>query len=530
MEVSHLRPAFPADPHTGQASSATMDDVDDMDIDLGPIDDGEAIQLVSKPQFFNRSGDPNLTAQDLDQSHLTDTQNQNHASDGLQSPGADLDNPTPHKIHIRGVDDLTTEDIMAFVAEHFSFEAPTRIEWIDDTSANIVFDTPATASKALDQLSNIASSELSSVSAFQLRPAKTFIEHPESLLQIRVALFSDRKRPRAYEASRFYMMHPEHDPREQRRRDGSSRDGSYEYRRRKYGRDEQRRRKKGDSAQGFEPNMYDDDSSALASRQNGHTSRRGSYSMHSTISSSDERSSRGERRNRHMYRVDSYRPARNGRSGGLSRDRSASPGHTSRRRSRARTPPPPYQTRDPHPIPQQNQGKELFPAKPSLAADVKGTAKELFPHKTISTNMTKELFPNKSITINHRRSDAFDAADETADLFASRMSVPFKERANSSTRAAAAPASSFGRLKGTEFEPDSSIPENLEDGGISIRGAAEKQDQGFSIRGTADDNARNGSVKELFPGKALGNAGKELFAEKLQGRGGKRNRAEDMFY
>ena len=47
MEVSHLQPAFPADPHAGLASSVTMDDVDDMDIDLGPIDDGEAIQLVS---------------------------------------------------------------------------------------------------------------------------------------------------------------------------------------------------------------------------------------------------------------------------------------------------------------------------------------------------------------------------------------------------------------------------------------------------------------------------------------------------
>ena len=158
-----------------------------------------------------------------------------------------------------------------------------------------------------------------------------------------------------------------------------------------------------------------------------------------------------------------------------------------------------------------------------------GTGKELFPHKTVSTNVTKELFPSKSILINHRRSDAFDAADETADLFASRMSVPFEGRANSSKTTAAAPISSFGRLKGTDFEPDFQALENLKDGGINIRGVAEKQDQGFSIRGAADDNARNGLVKELFPGKALGNSGKELFAEKLQGRGGKRNRAEDMF-
>ena len=149
-----------------------------------------------------------------------------------------------------------------------------------------------------------------------------------------------------------------------------------------------------------------------------------------------------------------------------------------------------------------------------------------------SANPTKELFPNKSITINHRRSDAFDAADETADLFASRLSVPFTERDNPTTtkRTTTAPSSSFGRLKGPDFEPDSEAMENLAVGGISIRGVSRKQDRGFSIRGAADDDVRNGWAKELFPGKALGNAGKELFAQKLQGRGGRRNKAEDMFY
>ena len=36
-----------------QASTTAMDDVDDMDIDLGPIDDGEAIQIVSIPRNFD---------------------------------------------------------------------------------------------------------------------------------------------------------------------------------------------------------------------------------------------------------------------------------------------------------------------------------------------------------------------------------------------------------------------------------------------------------------------------------------------
>lgn len=480
-------------------------------------------------------GDTDFAEQEPDQSTFTTAESQNHAGDRARSPGADSDNLTPHKIHIRGVDDLTTEDLIAFAAEHFPSENPTRIEWIDDTSANMVFGTPATASKALDQLTNIAFGDLSSIPSLQPRVAKTFSKYPESSLQIRVAHFTDRKRPRAYEASRFYMMHPEHDPREQRVRDRSSQIGTDGYRRRRYGRDEHRRRRNGDSAQGFKPSMYDDDSSALASRENGYTCSRGSYSMHSTISSSDERNSGGERRTWHAHGGGSYRPGRHGHSIGISRDRSASPGrsstHTSnhsRRRSRRRTPPPEYQPRDPHPIPRQNQGKELIPSKSAL-----DTGRELFPHKTVATNVIKELFPNKSNTVNHRRSDAFDAADETADLFASRLSVSVTERdksANVPARTTAVPISSFGRLKDSDFDPDSEAPENPEDGGISIRGVSKKHDRGFSIRGAADENPCSGLAKELFPGKALGNAGKELFAEKLQGRGGKRNRAEDMFY
>ena len=539
MEVSYLQPAFTTGPHVGQnTASTTVDDVDDMDIDLGPIDEDEAFQLVNMPQMLVKADDTDPIEQEPDQSTLSMTNAQNHDGDQAQVPIADS-NLTPHKIHIRGVDDFTTEILNAFISEHLPLETPPRIEWIDDTSANIVFDTPATASKALEKLTYVSSGEPFSVPAHQLRPAKIFSKYPQSSLQVRLALSNDRKRPRAYEASRFYMMHPEHDPREHRRYDRSREDGPNDYRRRRYGRDEHRRRKSGDNAQGFKPSMYDDDASALASRESRNTGRRGSFSMRSTLSSSDERSG-GERHIRHTHCGDSYRPGRHDRSGGTSRDRSASPGRVnaytlnhSRRMSRRRTPPPPYQSRDPHPIPLQNQHKELFPLKSGLDTASNRTGRELLPHKTVSTNLTKELFPNKSITISHRRSDAFDAADETADLFASRLSVPFAERENSSNaskKTTTAPTSSFGRLRNSDLEPDPEALQNLEDGGISIRGVSKNQAQGFSIRGAADGNARNGLAKELFPGKALGNAGKELFVEKIHGRGGRRNRAEDMFY
>lgn len=51
MEVSYLQtPILAGSPIEQNTAYTTMDDVDDMDIDLGPVDDGEATQLVCMPQ------------------------------------------------------------------------------------------------------------------------------------------------------------------------------------------------------------------------------------------------------------------------------------------------------------------------------------------------------------------------------------------------------------------------------------------------------------------------------------------------
>ena len=403
-----------------------------------------------------------------------------------------------------GLNDLTTSDIEVFAAEHFPSIPPTKVEWIDDSSANIVFEDEATTVQALEHFSLASEIDMTQVPSFQLRKAKTLSTHPESALQVRIAFTTDQKRPRAYEASRFYMMHPEHDPREKRRRgDRTNHYHNGDYRRKRYNDEEHRRRKRNDEEDGFDASMYDD---------NGPSSRRGS-----TGSFSDIRSDDGGRRTRH--RGDSYRPARNR----ASRDRSASPG-----RSR-RTPPPSYRTRDPHPFPLENKGKELFPSKSEPNSNPTQSGKDLFSNKLLAAGLKKELFPHKANVIIHRRSDAFDAADETADLFANRLSVPFKNGRNGgkslADRITNVPAASSGRLKASDPGPEDNSPD-MEDTGFSIRGGSSHQDKGFSIRGSA----AAGTIKELFPGKAVGNAGKELFAERLQGRGGRRNKAEDMFY
>ena len=271
--------------------------------------------------------------------------------------------------------------------------------------------------------------------------------------------------------------------------------------------------------------MYDDDAGALASRTRTSSRRRRSVTMHSGNSSEVAHSPREGR----------YRQGRReGYHGLRTRDRSASPSthdddranDMSRRKDRRRTPPRAHSTTTRDLSHKENRGKELFPSKPALGIALNGGSKELFQNKKLAANLKKELFPTKANTSHHRRSDAFDAADETADLFAKRLGFA---NGTSAPKDLTVVESTYGRLN-SDSNGESVTLESPTDSGLSIRGASKQQGQGFSIRGIAVDGTRVGTIKELFPGKAGGNAGKELFAEKLQGRGGKRNRAEDMFY
>ncbi|KAL9125488.1 MAG: hypothetical protein Q9217_005317 [Psora testacea] len=451
-------------------------DVDvDMDIDLGPLDAGEDDMQLS-----------------LDQSSFLPHLNEANGAASTHIANPKSEETAANKVYIRGLDDLTTNEIRAFSVEHNPEFPVTRIEWINDSSANLVYDTPAVA---LDALSNFTSqvTELPpNLSLHDLRLAKPVASHPGSHLEVRIALVTDRKRPHAYETSRFYLMHPEYDPREQRKRNGGRGNSRQAYRKRRYSNIEDQRRRRKDVDYGFDASMYDD---------NGPSTTR-----ESAVSSPIGRSRR---------EVDSYRPVR---------DRSASPDiQDDRRLRRRRTPSPVNRSRDPNFLPKQNRDKELFPRK-----NTQSEGHELFSNKLLASKVKKDLFLHKTKTSNHRRSSAFDAADETADLFAGRLSVPFTDGASSGTSLAdgitKVPQTSYGRLN--NFVDDGGevpIRKGAGNNGLNIRGAS----QGFSIRGVASD-AHVGTIKELFPGKA--NAGKELFSEKLKGRGGPRTKAEDLFY
>ena len=438
-----------------------------------------------------------------------------------EGSGAGEENTVSHKVHIRGVDDLTTDDLKGFAAEHLPSDPALRVEWIDDTSANIVFSNPEAAMRALISFSQVGiNSDTLSGSITQLRPAKPVPTRPESELQVRIAISSDVKRLRAYEASRFYMMHPEHDPRERAR--SSKRINSFgDYRKGNRGEGEQIRRPQRDRGQNYRPDMYDDNPKLSV---NGGISRRSSFSG---MSFTEERDA--IQRDGNNFRGDYYRPrTRNGQIS--SRDRSASPrkGDLSQPFSdgslRQRRPPQSVEKDNFSQNNIVNRDKELFPGKPKVGIS-HGTSKELFPNKSVAASLKKELFPIKINPTHHRRSDAFDAADETADLFASGMALanrttPFGNRGPTE--------SAFGRLRQSDVNLNDGRENHEQDEGLSIKGASKHLTSGISIRGTAEAKYA-GIMKELFPDK-LGNSGKELFAEKLHGRGVRRNMAEDLFY
>ncbi|KAJ5678467.1 uncharacterized protein N7477_004100 [Penicillium maclennaniae] len=375
------------------------------------------------------------------------------------------------KVHVRGVDELLTDDIKQFASSHFATETPSRVEWIDDTSANLIYSSPDIGLQALAALTQVTEEEdASALPPLRLRSAKLLASHPESVLLVRSAVKSDRKQARAYEKSRFYLMHPEHDPRERLRDELSHRrrdDDEEGYRRRRFDDRELRRRKDRDQDQ-FGANMYDDQPASHSDSERGRGSRRRRGQQ--DLFPDDDRAS-GRLRNR------SASPGRDTLDEAERVDRS----NDTRRRFRERSPQ----------LDRRNKGKELF------AGSGDSSGRELFPNKPTSSYIKKELFPSKAS--NHRRSDAFDASEDATDL-GRRITVPGN--------------------RGVELFPDSSS-RNEEDQGFAIRGAS----HGMSIKG------RGASVRELFPDKfnQNKNAGKELFDETLEGRGGRRRRAEDMF-
>lgn len=416
------------------------------------------------------------------------------------APALDLDatQHIPHKVHLRGLDSLTSSDLKSFASEYFNEELQ-QIEWIDDTSANLVYATPEVALRALRAFSavDLGDCDLRQLPPLQLFPAKPYATNPETKLEVRLSVGSDRKRAGARDRSRFYLFNPEYDPSERKKRDFHSRRRRREYRDRDEGGYHRQHR------DDFDASMYDDSDVARASRSHGRQDSK------SSVSSEDfngdiirqARFPRGVGKELFPDRV-------NGTGRGRLRDRSASPKRES----------------------DDDRFVGKHPARRSrLRETTQSSTANRLQAQTIKSRLIKmepgpkELFPQK-ISISRYRSDPLEEADITADLFAKKMPVPFVDGSNDISPGGRDLTS---RISRNELENRISTSDTGVRNGYNIRGVA-KQATEISIKGIAA--TAKVSVKELFPNKLGLNSGKELFSEKLEGRGRTRRRAEDMFY
>jgi len=490
---------------------------------------------------------------------------QNDAMNGVeQAPEEGEVDPNaivPVKVHLRGLDDLTTRKIEEGVREVYTTDLYRRLQWIDDTSANLIFDTEDAAADALAALSAEDESE-----PLKLRAVKPLEALGGTQLQARMAIEADVKAPGAKDRSRFYLMNPDYDPDSRPRKRKNIREhGPRHKRTRRLSEDEHSHRRGSVQSVPFNVDFYDDAPSASdnAARPVSHSSASSYDLKKKTRQGGDLFANRdnGRLRSDHI------------------RDRSASPDRDGdgrygfseeqpyRRTARQRSTTPPRLRRN-----RENQdarierSKELFPDR-GTASSLKANGRapdprkpnsneiDLFPDRT--TNGRTELFPDKA---QHRRQEAREInVDEVATAIGQynidgtceidTYTYPGPSRAGRKPKTADTNAGRdlFARVTGGPQSGSSNgrlrADDQSKDQGFSFKGAG-KAEPGFSILGASEGN--NGTIgnrerganlaKELFPHRAGGsgngrpdapNGGRDLFDGRIKGRA--RKRAEDLF-
>ncbi|KAK5110748.1 hypothetical protein LTR62_005625 [Meristemomyces frigidus] len=504
------------------AADTAMEDVD-FDVDYGM--DEDTARMMAEAQA--------LQAQTND----ADVEDMNGVEEAVEEGEVDQQAPVP-KVHVRGVDSLSTRDVENFANEHYSDDLFKRVEWVDDTSANLVYDTDVAAAEAL-----IAFSAEERADPMDLRPAKRLTTHPSVELFVRQAVEADVKIKNAHVRSTYYLHNSEDPENPHGNRFGKRKYGDRGYRTRDYGRDHGQKRRRheegdeqyarrgsGDAA--FNENLYDDAPVSVATRPE----RRDSYSS---------------------AEVSKRRPTKGGelllaKADGRLRDRSASPvrdgdgrygfadDQPRRQTARPRSKTSPRRAKNNHAA-RDLLTKELFPGKKAanstpLTNGNTNDLMDLLPNHASPEKTPRELFPS------HKRQEARDIDHEyrTVSIDISRYSLdsnnddrynhkaPNKRKENGGDLFARITAGekTHGRLNGDS------------DGGFSVKGAGRVSDAGISIRGASggernmvSSSSSSSLPKELFPMKAGtggdGGGGRDLFDARVNGRG-RRRRAEDF--
>lgn len=392
----------------------------------------------------------------------------------------------PNKIHIRGLDVLNQEEVKTYVAEHYPESRFERIEWIDDSSANLIFPSEAIAQGALVALAAVEIGDVTQLPLLELLPAKVFSKRTEVALQIRLAVASDKKQVGAAQRSRFYLLNPEYDPENRKRyRDRDSEGHGRRPRRRSYD-DEQREH--------YSANMYDDDADVPTARS-------------ATPQTRHRRSRTPNEDGNERYQRSSYRESNSSKElfpggtsgrGGSRRDRSASP----------------MRDRD-------DDDLDRHARSADEAAQKNRRGARAIKERLSRDDKSKELFPEKTLFSGSNR---LEDADATSSYLSSRFALPLYDDKDDE------PQPRSKRLEDRVTVPSGRLADRITHStarsGINIRGAANQRgsDQGFAIKGASK------TAKELFPDKfGSSNTGKELFSDKLEGRTRRRQKAGDLF-
>ncbi|EME85030.1 uncharacterized protein MYCFIDRAFT_195911 [Pseudocercospora fijiensis CIRAD86] len=431
----------------------------DLDLDLGDDVDPEVARMQEEAARLNALPSQIDAEPEAEQMNIEDG----------EVPPAEI---AATKVHIQGLAELTTQDIENFARDHYDSELFRKVEWVDDNSANLIYDTAEAAKEALQILSQEQVGD-----PLDLRAAKALSTHPHVELFVRQAVVTDQKERGAAHRSAFYLNHPEYDPlNKPRGRGRGGRGGRGRGRGRGGYREDDRHSRQSSNAEPFDVNLYDDDAESMKKRAVPRSPRRkGSYH-------SEEDLFAGKRDGRRPRREEGDLFA--GKSDGRLRNRSASPirdgdgrygfsddqpyRHTARRRS-----PPPIRPRShtDNYAAREKIKTELFPSKKKSTAFTDGR----------SGNGALELFPDRESPPAQGRRPA-----PGRDLF-SRIDAD----------------STSGRLNERPSSSDN----------FSFKGASRKEDQGVSFLGASKERT------ELFPRGGSG-GGRDLFEEKVRRRRG----------
>lgn len=451
----------------------------------------------------------------------------------------------PNKVHIRGLDQLDQDKLKEYVSSHVGGKGADRIEWVNDSSANLVFASESIAQEALLHLSAVDVADVTQIPLGEVLPAKPIADKPEIALHVRFAVESDKKERGAALKSRFYLFNPDWDPETEegrRRREGRDkryreRDDRGAYRRGGRGRYDDRYDDRGEEApETFDVNLYDDDPKALSKRatlsdrpgssrgrRSGPGRRRYSRSRSpsdndSYVSANRDKELFPDNRPKHTLRSDRGSSSRN-RSFSPRNDRDAMEDDLAKDREAMRN--------------NRDKARSIKERIYSTSKRTDSAPRELFP----SAGGAKELFPSKTEGAGNKAQ--MDRINEGMAC----LSYDGSFDSDGSTPVSPSSPSSHGRAASLRFYQKMSLPDGqflmrykVDQPVSSVRGrgpsrAEPNPSAGFlTIKGTAK------SVKELFPTKFnndsptnSSNAGRELFADKLDGRNRNRRRAGDLF-